>query len=90
MASPTTNVFCSGHAQLADDRIVVAGGTEASLGVGLWPLLQLGPRSGDPYSERHEYGREAERAERRQLDVPVQNNVLKSSRHTLTGWKNGR
>ena len=32
MTSPTTDVFCSGHAQLADGRIVVAGGTEAWAG----------------------------------------------------------
>jgi hypothetical protein len=27
-SSPTTDVFCSGHAQLADGRVIIAGGTE--------------------------------------------------------------
>jgi hypothetical protein len=32
MSSPTTDVFCSGHAFLADGRLVVGGGTEAWVG----------------------------------------------------------
>jgi hypothetical protein len=33
LTSPTTDVFCSGHAFLGDGRLLVAGGTETWLGV---------------------------------------------------------